>query len=96
MEMPGIKKIIFKKDRIIFYASAFKYDGSYESSITWCNYKKRVFKLAKTVKYYGEGGDGPRITYNKNEFQSICKTYNGLGLEIKLKNNKVISMILQS
>lgn len=96
MEIPGIKKIIFKKDKVILYSSGLKYEKSYKSTATWCNYKKRVYKFAKKVKYYGEGGEGPRITYSKEAFQNICKAYSGLDLEIKLKNNKVVTMTLQS
>ncbi len=96
--LPGIRKIVFTKDEVILYASILKSTkplATYADG-TWCRYKKRTFKLAKKVKYYGTGGDVPRIAYDTDTFQDICSSYNGLGLEIKLKNSKVVSMTLVS
>ncbi len=95
---PGINKIVFESDKVTLYASLSKSTKPLAPSSEgqWCRYKKRTFKLAKNIKYYGVGGDNPRCTYDADTFKEICLSYNGLGLEIKLKNNKVVSMTLMS
>lgn len=94
----GIRKVIFKRDKITFYSSFIMSHKPMFSRIEgmWCKYKKRTFRLAKKVRYYGVGGEGPKKVYSADEFQDICLAYNCLDLEIKLKNNKVVSMTVKS
>lgn len=100
-QSPGIKKIVFRKDRVILYASLKKAVNPSDfwvqehGKTTWCKYKQRTFKLSKKVKYCSYEEDR-EVKVPADEFQNTCKRYNYLGLEIKVKNNKIVKKTLYS
>ncbi len=96
--MPGVRKMKFTNNSVTIYASFKKSDKPMDSieEGKWCNYRKWKFPLSQDIKYFGTGGNGPKTVYTEKEFRDICSLYNGLGLIIKMKHKKAISMTVAS
>lgn len=90
-----VRKITLKENKIITTGSfrkASKESELYTEKATYCNSKKRTFKLESNVKFYSVGGDNPKRRLSESEYTSLCKEENGLGVILKVKNGKVVSV----
>lgn len=91
----AIYKITFKGNKMIVKGSLieatskkklYKNKGSYLKKAT------RTFKLDKKFNFYGTGGDMGTVRYTLKEGKRLCKYAEGLGLEFKVKNKKLVSL----
>ena len=99
-EYAAIKSVKIKGRTLTIKGSFYKASSRkkiFRDNRQFLKYKTRKFKLTKNCKFYGTGGDGPRIKYTKKTFFKIAKQYNGLGLVLYTnKSGKVYRADLAS
>lgn len=92
-----IYNIVLKKNKIITYGSFKKSSSMNYGQGVYCKSKKRVFRLAKNVKYYSNGGKMGKVRISKGSMKSLCGSApSGLGFFLKVRNGKVTEVIFSS
>ena len=100
----GTMKVVCKGNTLTMYSSFNKSKNRVlnTSKKNFVKYGKHTFKLTSKTKYFSlefnpENPDKPyRNNYSKSRFVYVMKRLNGLGLWIKVKDGKVVSMQLCS
>lgn len=101
----GTMKVVCKGNTLTMYSSFHTSKNgtiNYQNKKAFVKYGKHTFKLTSKTKYFSlefnpENPDKPyRNNYSKSRFVYVMKRLNGLGLWIKVKDGKVVSMQLCS
>lgn len=88
---PKLRKIIFKKNKIITYGSfTSKKRRDWRAPSKYCRAKKRVFKTTKKTKYYLIDEDG----YYRCSLKEFKTFLLGMGLCIKVRNGKAVALMI--
>lgn len=94
----GAKKVKISNNKLTIWASMTK-ASSHNKVLNGkgkkINYKKRVFTISKNCKFYGTDPESI-FEITRSEFIDTVKGMNGLGLELVLKNGKIIKTIFYS
>ena len=90
-----VSKITLKEKKIVLKGSlvkASKQSKLYSGKAKYYKSKKRTFKLAKNVKFYGVGGTAGKQKLTRSDVKVYCKNANGLYVVLKVKNGKVVAV----
>lgn len=91
--LPVATNVILNKNTIVIYGSIRETESQETDDVS-----KHTYKLAENVKYVSEGGTGAAQKMDKKEFKAYLEKVkdSGLGLILKLKNNKVVRISVSS
>lgn len=87
---PKLRKIIFKKNKVITYGSFYLRKKWNTNIYKYCHSKKRVFKITKKTKYYLIDED----EYYRCSLKEFKKYLLNMCLYIKVRNGKAVALMI--
>jgi hypothetical protein len=87
---PKLRKIIFKKNKVITYGSFYLQKKWNTNTYKYCRSKKRVFKITKKTKYYLIDED----EHYRCSLKEFKKYLLNMALYIKVRNGKAVALMI--